>query len=77
MADHDLARDLAVAIVAHGQLESVLDRHAADIPGLFLYYPSRSTALPKLRAFVDYATKHVRRDFLPDDYLPAPVGSTR
>jgi DNA-binding transcriptional LysR family regulator len=72
-----LPRSIAMHYLEQGQLESVLDRHAADIPGLFLYYPSRSTALPKLRAFVDYATKHVRRDFLPDDYLPAPVGSTR
>ncbi|MEA2914537.1 MAG: hypothetical protein QOJ15_6618 [Bradyrhizobium sp.] len=72
-----LPRSIAMHYLDQGQLESVLDRHAADIPGLFLYYPSRSTALPKLRAFVDYATKHVRRDFLPDDYLPAPVGSTR
>jgi DNA-binding transcriptional LysR family regulator len=72
-----LPRSIAMHYLEQGQLESVLDRHAAHIPGLFLYYPSRSTALPKLRAFVDYATKHVRRDFLPDDYLPAPVGSTR
>ena len=53
-----------------GVLETVLDRNAAKIPGLFLYYPSRSTALPKLRAFVDYATKQMPRDFRPDDYLP-------
>ncbi|MDB5481980.1 MAG: hypothetical protein JWO83_3033 [Caulobacteraceae bacterium] len=53
-----------------GTLETVLDQNAAKIPGVFLYYPSRSTALPKLRAFVDYATKQMRRDFRPDDYLP-------
>jgi DNA-binding transcriptional LysR family regulator len=69
-----LPRSIAAHYLEQGDLESVLDRYAAEIPGLFLYYPSRSTALPKLRAFVEYATEHMRRDFLPGDYLPAPIG---
>ena len=56
--------------LGEGILETALDRSAAKIPGLFLYYPSRSTVLPKLRAFIDYATTQMRRDFLPGDYLP-------
>jgi DNA-binding transcriptional LysR family regulator len=67
-------RSIVMHYLEQGDLESVLDRYAAEIPGLFLYYPSPSTALPKLRAFVEYVTKHMRRDFLPGDYLPAPVG---
>ncbi len=62
-----LPRSIVMHDLEQGTLESVLDRNAAKIPGLFLYYPSRSTALPKLRAFVDYATKQMRRDFRPDD----------
>ena len=70
-----LPRSIVTHYLEQGDLETVLDGAAAEIPGLFLYYPSRSTALPKLRAFVEYATKHMRRDFLPGDYLPAPIGS--
>ena len=70
-----LPRSIVTHYLEQGDLETVLDANAAEIPGLFLYYPSRSTALPKLRAFVEYATKHMRRDFLPGDYLPAPIGS--
>jgi hypothetical protein len=55
-----------------GELETVLDSVSVEVPGLSLYYPSRSTALPKLRAFVEFATKHMRRDFQPGDYLPTP-----
>ncbi len=70
-----LPRSIVTHYLEQRDLETVLDANAAEIPGLFLYYPSRSTALPKLRAFVEYATKHMRRDFLPGDYLPAPIGS--
>jgi DNA-binding transcriptional LysR family regulator len=65
-----LPRSIVMHYLEQGTLETVLDRNAAKIPGLFLYYPSRTTALPKLRAFVDYATKQMRREFRPDDYLP-------
>jgi hypothetical protein len=30
---------------------------------MFLYYPDRAQALPKLRAFVDFARERVRRGF--------------
>ncbi len=70
-----LPRSIVTHYLEQGDLETVLDGDADEIPGLFLYYPSRSTALPKLRAFVEYATKHMRRDVLPGDYLPAPIGS--
>jgi DNA-binding transcriptional LysR family regulator len=69
-----LPRPIVMRHLEQADLESVLDLYAAEFPGLFLYYPSPSTALPKLRAFVEYATKHMRRDFLPADYLPAPIG---
>lgn len=41
--------------VAKGDLEVVLDAYAADVPGVFLYYPSRSQISPALKAFVDVA----------------------
>jgi DNA-binding transcriptional LysR family regulator len=72
---------LPCSIVMHylerGELETVLDPNSVEVPGLSLYYPSRSTALPKLRAFVEFATKHMRRDFQPGDYLPDPINRKR
>ena len=65
-----LPRSIVMRYLEQGALETVLDRNAARFPGLFLYYPSRSTALPKLRAFVDYAREQMLRDSRPDDYLP-------
>jgi DNA-binding transcriptional LysR family regulator len=46
--------------VAEGRLESVLDDYLPTSPGLFLYFPARSQAQPKLRAFIDMATNHAR-----------------
>jgi DNA-binding transcriptional LysR family regulator len=40
--------------VVDGELVAVLERYAAPLPELVLYYPSRSQALPKLRAFVEH-----------------------
>lgn len=40
--------------IARGELETVLDRFVPTSPGVFLYYPSRTQALPKLRVFIDY-----------------------
>jgi DNA-binding transcriptional LysR family regulator len=56
-------RSLVSRHLEQGALETVLNRYAAGIPGLFLYFPSRSTVLPKLRAFIDFATKEMRSDF--------------
>jgi DNA-binding transcriptional LysR family regulator len=69
-----LPRSIVMHYLKQGQLETVLDPNSVEVPGLSLYYPSRSTALPKLRAFVEFATKQMRRDFQPGDYLPIPAG---
>lgn len=55
--------------LANGQLEGVLREFADEEPGLVLYYPSRSQALPKLNAFVEFARSRMRREFQPSDYL--------
>jgi DNA-binding transcriptional LysR family regulator len=67
--DPDLIRLLAVAGVGllytfepqiaeelrRGSLRVVLEPYAADVPGFFLYFPSRAQVSPALRAFVDVA----------------------
>jgi DNA-binding transcriptional LysR family regulator len=68
-----LPRSIVLHYLERRELETVLDSGSVEVPGLSLYYPSRSTALPKLRAFVEFATRHMRRDFQPGDYLPGPV----
>jgi DNA-binding transcriptional LysR family regulator len=46
---------LAQPALTAGSLEQVLTRHLPVTSGLFLYFPARSQAQPKLRAFIDYA----------------------
>ena len=46
--------------VAAGVLEPVLEEFCAGTPGLFLYYPSRAQALPKLRAFIQFVHDTLR-----------------
>ena len=41
----------AMSDIEKGEMETVLDEYAVEVPGLMLYYPSRSQSLPKLRAF--------------------------
>src|SRR5512138_3281486 len=67
--DSDLMRILAVAGVGlvyltdtqlaydlrRGALRIVLEPYAAEVPGLFLYFPSRAQVSPALRAFVSVA----------------------
>lgn len=67
--DHALMQALAVAGVglyytleslvadalARGELRVVLDAYAPEVPGLFLYYPSRTQVSPALKAFVALA----------------------
>lgn len=67
--DSDLMRRLAVegvglhytleaqiaAELRAGALRVVLERFAAEVPGFFLYFPSRAQVSPALRAFVDVA----------------------
>lgn len=54
-ADLVAARELAA-----GQLQAVLQPFCRSTQGLYLYFPARSQAQPKLRAFIDFAKK-VRR----------------
>jgi DNA-binding transcriptional LysR family regulator len=65
----ELMRSLAVAGVglyyaleptiadelSRGQLRVVLEPYAPEVPGLFLYFPSRAQVSPALKAFVDVA----------------------
>ncbi|WP_342239538.1 LysR family transcriptional regulator [Inquilinus sp. OTU3971] len=46
--------------VAAGVLEPVLEEFCPGTPGLFLYYPSRAQALPKLRAFIQFVHDKLR-----------------
>ncbi|WP_157019286.1 LysR family transcriptional regulator [Mesorhizobium xinjiangense] len=48
-AEPTIAEDLA-----DGRLVGVLESYWPHSPGLFLYYPSRAQALPKLRVFIDF-----------------------
>ena len=43
------------ADIASGALRPVLEPYAPEVPGLFLYYPSRAQVSPALQAFVDVA----------------------
>src|SRR5258705_5876344 len=40
-------------LVADKRLVRVLDAYCPEVPGYFLYYPSRANIAPKLRALVD------------------------
>lgn len=67
--DHQLMRLLAISGVGlhytlesnvakelkSGTLRAVLEPYAPEVPGLFLYYPSRAQISPALKAFVDVA----------------------
>jgi DNA-binding transcriptional LysR family regulator len=61
---------MALTYLEKGEMETVLDAYAVEGPGLTLYYPNRSQALPKLRAFAQFARARMRRDFTAGDYLP-------
>jgi len=43
-----------------GTLRLVLEQYAAEVPGFFLYFPSRAQVSPALRAFVDTAREMAR-----------------
>lgn len=47
------------ADLARGDLELVLPEWAPTVPGFFLYYPSRSSLQPKLRAFLEAAREQL------------------
>ena len=56
-----------------GAFETALDAFGEDVPGLSLYHPSRSQALPKLRAFIEFAVTRTRLPVSAADYLPMAV----
>jgi DNA-binding transcriptional LysR family regulator len=45
---------LARAPIAEGRLQALLTRFAVTTPGVYLYYPGKRQALPKLRAFIEH-----------------------
>jgi DNA-binding transcriptional LysR family regulator len=47
--------------LAARKLEEALSRHLPKTSGLFLYFPARSQAQPKLRAFIDFAKERLRK----------------
>jgi DNA-binding transcriptional LysR family regulator len=54
---------VAAPYLKSGELERVLEGWLPTLPGLFLYFPARSQAQPKLRAFIDAATRLKRSRF--------------
>lgn len=52
---------VAAEDVVAGRLERVLEKFLPTRPGLFLYFPSRMQAQPKLRAFIDLAVARLKR----------------
>ena len=71
-----LPRSLVMSHLESGALQTALEPYIEEVPGLSLYYPSRSQSLPKLRAFIDFATQQMRREFRPGDYLPIPLSES-
>ena len=53
-----MAEPLVAEQVRAGRLELILEDWAPFSPGAYLYYPSRSQMLPKLRAFIDFIREH-------------------
>jgi DNA-binding transcriptional LysR family regulator len=51
---------VAAEDIAAGRLETVLVQFLRKTPGLFLYFPARMQAQPKLRVFIDSAVKALR-----------------
>jgi DNA-binding transcriptional LysR family regulator len=47
-------RPLVAAAIADGRLQVLLEPFAVTTQGVFLYYPDRRQALPKLRAFIEH-----------------------
>ena len=49
-----VAEPLVWSEIDGGALETVLEEYLPMTPGVFMYFPSRSQAMPKLRAFIDH-----------------------
>lgn len=56
-------------------LEIVLDDYAIQSEGLYLYYPSRSQMMPKLRAFIDFVRDRIPRGPGQPGVLVAPTSN--
>lgn len=54
---------VAARALSEGALHSVLNAYSLRSQGLYLYFPAKSQNQPKLRAFIDFATK-ARRGLL-------------
>ena len=52
---------LTTAPISDGRLQALLKPFAVMLPGIFLYYPGRRQALPKLRAFIDHVKSRSNR----------------
>lgn len=48
-----VSEQVVAADVEAGRLQIVLEDYAPEVPGFFLYFPSRAQKLPKLRALID------------------------
>lgn len=70
---HYTVRSMVMDHIEQGSLIPLLADYAREVPGLSLYFPSRSQSLPKLRAFVDFATKRLRQELPADAFSPQPV----
>lgn len=63
------AEPLTAPYLATGRLEIVAEQMAVIAPGLTLYYPRQAKMAPKVRAFIDFAAKRMRKEFTQEDYL--------
>jgi DNA-binding transcriptional LysR family regulator len=52
---------LTTAPISDGRLQALLKPFAVMLPGIFLYYPGRRQALPKLRTFIDHVKSRSNR----------------
>ena len=49
------------ALVSEKRLVRVLDKYCPQIPGYFLYYPSRLNLAPKLKVLINFLTNSASR----------------
>ena len=49
--------NMVSALVSEKRLVRVLDKYCPQIPGYFLYYPSRLNLAPKLKVLIDFLKK--------------------
>jgi DNA-binding transcriptional LysR family regulator len=56
-----VAESSAAALLRAKKLELVLEDWATQVPGYFLYFPSRSRTSPALRAFIECAPRNLEK----------------